>query len=103
MEKIRYPSYDEKVYVPTSLHVYRGLDDTHGGIAHIDEIHVNEFLPVDHYNHIMVTVKELPGHSYNWRYLLENQTEWVEEFGEQIAYPDPDDRPEFNDDEADWH
>ncbi|OQC44424.1 MAG: hypothetical protein BWX59_01905 [Bacteroidetes bacterium ADurb.Bin028] len=44
----------------------------------------------------MIEIEERPGTSYNLRYLLEYQNEWEEKYGDAIAHPDPDDRPEFN-------
>jgi hypothetical protein len=93
-----------KVYIPTSLHVYRGKDDIQGGLATVKTIDYSEHLSPDHYNYIMVSFEELPqGKRYNWRYLLEHQKEWEKEYKGLIAKPDPDYRPEFNCDDSDWH
>lgn len=97
------PVIGQKIYVPTSLYVYRGADDFAGGIATINKIEKSESLPHDHYNYIMVGITERPGTMYNWRPLLERQEELKKMFGDEIAHPDPDDRPEFNDGNADWH
>jgi hypothetical protein len=93
-----------KVYIPTSLHVYNGKDDIQGGLATVKSIEYSEHLSSDHYNYIMVSFEELSqGKRYNWRYLLEHQKEWKKEYKGLIAKPDPDDRPEFNCDDSDWH
>lgn len=96
------PFVGQKIYVPTSLYVYRGEDDFAGGLATIKEIVKANFLPVDHYNYLSVVILERPGTSYNWRPLLERQEELKKMFGDEIAHPDPDNSPEFNDDNADW-
>lgn len=93
---IELPKIGSKIYVPTSLYLSRGMDDFAGGLATIESIETSDFLPPDHSNYYMITIKENPGTSYNLRYLLEHQEEWKEIYGDEIAHPDPDDRPEFN-------
>lgn len=102
MTKIKQPKIGDSIYVPTSLYVYRGSDDFAGGLATIDKIDKSKHLPEDNINYMMVGIKERPGTMYNWKNLLENQEKWKEEYGKQKAHPDPDDRPEFNDQNADW-
>lgn len=94
--EIKIPEPGEKIYVPTSLYLGHGMDDFEGGMATVTEVEKSNQLPEDHYNHYMVSIKERPGTSYNLRYLLEHQEEWKERYGDAIARPDPDDRPEFN-------
>ena len=96
------PKIGDKIYVPTSLYVYRGEDDFEGGLATISSIEKSKHLPEDHYNYLMVGIEERKGTSYNWRYLMENQDKWKAEYGDQVAHPDPDDRPEFNQPNTDW-
>ena len=96
------PIKGQKIYVPTSIYVYRGEDDFMGGIATISDIEYDKILPKDHYNHIMISIEENPKTGYNWNYIYENQKKWKKEYKGQIAHPDPDLRPEFNDDNADW-
>lgn len=92
----------EKIYVPSSLYVYRGKDDFAGGIATISNVKIEGYSP-DNPNYCFVVIEERPGTRYNW-YLLEKDQERLKEmYGDQIAHPDPDDREEFNDSEADWH
>ena len=98
----RKPIRGEKIYVPTSLYVYRGKDDFIGGIANIDRIRYESDLPKDHYNYTMVGIKERPNNMYNCNYILENQRRWEEEYGDQEAFPDPDYRDEFNLPDANW-
>lgn len=101
-QKIPVPKIGQKIYVPSSIYVYRGEDDFEGGIATINKIDKSDYLPPDHYNYLMVGIEERPGTLYNWRVLCEDQEKLKERFGNQIAYPDPDLRPEFNNDNADW-
>lgn len=96
------PVIGQKIYVPSSLYVYRGQDDFAGGKATINKIERSKDLPPDHYNYLMVGIEGRPGTMYNWRPLLERQEELEKMYGDQIAHPDPDDRPEFNDYNADW-
>jgi hypothetical protein len=96
------PFIGQKIYVPSSIYVYRGEDDFAGGLATINKIKKEDFLPPDHYNYLSVGIAERPGTMYNWRPLLERQEELKKMFGDEIAHPDPDDRPEFNDENADW-
>jgi hypothetical protein len=98
----REPKINEQIYVPTSLHVYRGFDDYIGGLATITDIEYKKHLPKDHYNYCFVEINNIKGSTYNWNYLLEQQESLKEQFGNQVAYPDPDLRPEFNDDEEGW-
>ena len=97
------PVIGQKIYVDSALYVYRGSDDFAGGIATINKIEHSETLPSDHYNYTMVGIEERRGVMYNWLPLYENQEKLKAEFGDRVAHPDPDDSPEFNDTEADWH
>lgn len=96
------PKIGNKIYLPSSLHVYRGEDDTAGGLATISKIEVKEDLPKNHFNRIFVGVSEIPRSMYNWRSLLEKQAVLKALYGDEVARPDPDDRPEFNQPNADW-
>jgi len=99
MEK---PEINQKIYVPSAMYVYHGADDFAGGLATINNVKVNNNLSVDHYNYIMVGIAERPNHYYNWKYMMENQSEWKKIYGDNIAHPDPDYDDEFNNDYADW-
>lgn len=100
--KVRKPVIGEMIYMPTQLHVYNGRDDVLGGLAKIIKIEYSKTLLKDHYNYTMVMFEGFPHTKYNWISLLERQEELKEQFGDGMARPDPDDRPEFNDDNADW-
>lgn len=103
---MRIPKVGEKIYVPGAMYVYRGEDDFAGGIATISKVEVEvdrDDNSLDMPIYCFVHIEERPGTGYNWA-LLENEQERLKDlFGDQIAHPDPDDRPEFNDSEADWH
>ena len=64
---VQEPVIGQKIYVPTSLYVYRGADDFAGGIATINKIEKSKTLPPDHYNYMSVGIVERPGTLYNWR------------------------------------
>ena len=99
---MRIPQKGEKIYIPSSLYVYHGEDDIAGGIATISNVDLKEYFGKDHDNYCFISVKEIPGVSYNWRYLEKQQEKLKKAYGKQKAHPDPDYRPEFNDNEADW-
>jgi hypothetical protein len=97
------PEIGDKIYVPSSLHVYRGMDDFAGGIATISSIKRSDTLPEDHNNYLMVGIEEREGTMYNYKSLMRDQVALSDRFGDQIAHPDPDDREEFNTSpSADW-
>lgn len=80
----------DKIYIPSAYFISRGSDDFEGGIAEIDRIVINEKLPEDHYNRIMIGFKEQPSTTYNYNYLMEGQEEWSQEYAGKIAHPSPD-------------
>ncbi len=96
------PTKGQKIYVPTSLYVYRGADDFIGGVATIKDVEYSKTLPEGHYNYTMVSIEERPGVQYNWMALIEKQDKLKEEFGQNKCYPDPDLDPEFNDSNEGW-
>jgi hypothetical protein len=100
---VEQPFIGQKIYVPTSLYLYRGADDFSGGLATINKVEKSNFLPEDHYNYLSVGIVERPGTMYNWRPLLERQEELKKMFGDEIAHPIPNLNPSFNDYGADWH
>lgn len=87
---MKLPKKGQEIYIGTSLHISRGSDDVQGGKATIKSVNLSNHLPPEHYNYVMVEVEEVPGHEYNYKYLLEKQDEYKERFGENKAYPDPD-------------
>lgn len=102
MENTIQPIIGQKIYVPSSLYVFRGANDFSGGLATIDNILYNKHLPKDHVNYTMIVIKERKDTSYNWNVLLEKQESLSKEYAGKIAHPDPDLRPDFNDENADW-
>lgn len=80
----------DKMYVGGSCSISNGSDDVAGGLATIKEIEINERLGAGHMNGIFVTFEELPGHSYNYKGLLEEQERLSKEYKDRIAHPDPD-------------
>ena len=95
---MKQPKIGQKIYVNSSLYVYRGSEDFAGGVATIAKINKSDHLPEDHYNYLMISIEERPGTSYNWQHLLEQQDKLKKEYGDQIAHPDPDMHPSVNQD-----
>jgi len=73
----------DNIYVRNSFHISRGSDDVVGGLAEVTEVKTE-------YGSVWVSVKEHPGHSYNWDSLKDEQEGLKKEFGDKRAYPDPD-------------
>ncbi len=88
------PAVGDEIYVDTALFVHHGRDDVRGGRARLVAVH-------ECYHGlkgIFVEVDEHPGDLYNWDVLGRQQDKLRSEFGDQRAHPDPDLRPEFNED-----
>ena len=96
---MKIPVVGDKIYVSSSIYVYRGADDFSGGIATVSKVELN---PGNKTNYCFVSIKERPGSTYNWAHLEKEQKKLKKLYGDEIAHPDPDLRPEFNDSEADW-
>lgn len=96
------PVVGDKIYIPSAGYVYRGQDDVQGGLATIEKVEVSDTLPAHHINSIFIKVEEIPTSRYNYRLLMKEQMKLKKEFGDQVAGPDPDNRPEFNQPNADW-
>ena len=92
---VKIPKVGDTIYVPTAMYVYRGSDDFAGGRATVSRVY-------EQYGSWWVAIKERPGTGYNWASLGADQENLAAQYGDQLAHPDPDDRPEFNDDGADW-
>ncbi len=88
------PGVGDEIYVDTALHLHHGRDNVRGGRARV--------VAVNHGYHglkgVLVEVAEHPGDLYNWELLGPRQRDLEREFGDQRARPDPDLRPEFNED-----
>lgn len=87
------PKVGQEIYVPSQLYMSRGKDDFAGGKATIASVKetINGGEP-----DYLIAIKERPGHGYYWRFLETKQEEHKKNYGDQIAHPDPDNRPEFN-------
>lgn len=95
----RKPLLGEPIYLPTSLHIYRGRDDFEGGLCTVNKIELGVSAGKPTY---FIRIKENPGVQYNWEYLVENQEGWKEEYAGVRGAKSPDFRRKFNNDEADW-
>jgi hypothetical protein len=83
------PRVGQWIYIPSSLYLSHGLDDIAGGRARILKVKFE-------YGKYWVEVEQDPGTQYSWPSLLEEQPKLREQYGDEIAHPDPDSRPEFN-------
>jgi hypothetical protein len=72
------------------MSISNGSNDMCGGLATIKEFKISDTLPEGHFNSVMVSVEEIPGRSFNYLSLLEQQDKLKERFGKNKAYPDPD-------------
>jgi hypothetical protein len=89
------PKVGDVIYVDTDLYVWHGADDFRGGRATVSAVRTED-CPEKHVS--WVEIAENPGTSYNWEMLAQRQAELALKFGDTWAHPDPDLRPEFNDD-----
>ncbi|HZI55431.1 MAG TPA: hypothetical protein VFF39_01585 [Verrucomicrobiae bacterium] len=85
---------DDVIYVDTELYLWHGRDDFRGGLAQVFECYmdISAGKPTP-----FVRVAQQMNTWHNWRELASMQKKLRAEFGKRWAYPDPDDRPEFND------
>ncbi len=87
------PVVGQKIYIRGAMYMSHGEDDYAGGRATITAVKegISGGEPC-----LMVSVKEIPGHSYNWTFLEQEQAKLAEQYKDSRAHPDPDTRPEFN-------
>jgi hypothetical protein len=90
MKKKSIPNVGDTIYVDSHMYISHGSDDVVGGKATVSKVNVNSRLPEGHINSVFVSVKEHPGHSYNWFDLETRQAKLKKEFSDKRAYPDPD-------------
>ncbi|HLW52231.1 MAG TPA: hypothetical protein VKW06_05270 [Candidatus Angelobacter sp.] len=82
------------IYVDTELYLHHGRDDFRGGLAEVAQFGVfirSSSTP-------FVRVVQEPDTQHNWEVLAPMQKKLRQEFGKNWAHPDPDNRPEFNED-----
>jgi hypothetical protein len=91
-EKMDVPKVGDKIHVPSVAFLTHGQDDFRGGLATVVAIHSTESGDTE----IRVEVKERPGVHYAWSALAPQQSELKARCGDQLAHPDPDPRPQFN-------
>jgi hypothetical protein len=89
------PKVDDIIYVGSRRYLGHGRDDFAGGKATVTKVeemrNQSRMVP-------FVSIKESPTRSFNWE-VLEQQQEYLKQgFGDRWAHPDPDMRPEFNED-----
>ena len=94
MEKQSVPSAGQEIYIPSALYMSHGRDDVCGGRAVVTNVTEEK-----HGDRIVhgIQVNGLPNETYYWENgLAQQQDELRERFDDQLAYPDPDEREEFN-------
>ena len=92
------PNKGELIYIDGKCFLSHGEDDYCGGLATIKEVIINNDLPIDHCNYIMIIVSEIPRWKLNYKNLLKKQKELKERYGNNFAYPDPDYESDGRDD-----
>jgi hypothetical protein len=95
----RVPKVGDIIYVDTDLHVWHGADDFRGGKATVSAVRVEGTFGNPS---VVVEVEQNPGTLYTWALLEPKQAELEAKFADIWAHPDPDFRPEFNDDSLGW-
>jgi hypothetical protein len=90
------PTVGDVVYVDTDLYVSHGADDFRGGKATVCAVQLGQGLGGQT---AWIEVSQNPGMFYNWAVLSEQQAQLAAQFGDAWAHPDPDLRPEFNNDD----
>jgi hypothetical protein len=89
------PKPGDVIYVDSDLYVWHGADDFRGGKATVSAVQTQG-------TSVVVEVAENPGTMYTWALLGPRQAELQARFGDSWAHPDPDLRPEYNDDRDGW-
>jgi len=81
------------IYVESSIYLSHGRDDFRGGLAEVvaytTDLAGSTTAP-------FVRVAQNPHTWYGWLGLAPKQKKLRAQFGQNWSYPDPDDRPEFN-------
>ncbi len=82
------PEVGDIIYTPTQMYMSHGVDDICGGKATVTKVEFNG-------GYYAISVKEVPNR-WNWDYLSLQQRKLKDEFGDNWAYPDPDNHPDAN-------
>jgi hypothetical protein len=87
------PRIGDFIYLPTAAYISHGRDDFRGGRCTVSAVE-----PGISGGAIAVffSVRERPGHQYNWTYLAPEQDRLRAQWGDSPGGPDPDYRDEFN-------
>ena len=93
------PNVGDTIYVGGSMYLSHGADDFAGGRATVSKVEQGiSGGALTHY----VSIKERPGTAYNWKYLAGKQDALKNQFGDDVAHPDPDHRKQFNESPGEW-
>ncbi len=93
-EQITVPLVGQEIYIPSALYISHGRDDIMGG-----RVVVTKVIQEKHGDRIVhsIQVTGFPNITYYWENgLAQQQEDLREQFGDQLAHPDPDKREEFN-------
>lgn len=83
------------IYIDTELYLWHGRDDFQGGLAEVIGVRQDLFAAKAT---PFVCVAQQPDSWHNWKLLAPGQKKLRTKFGKNWAHPDPDHRPEFNED-----
>jgi hypothetical protein len=88
------PKVGQLIYTETHLYLGHGNDDCVGGLSQVTQVYRD--MSGGDPKCVFVEVAQ-HDHGGNWtQVLFPDQKELLEEFGDRVAYADPDDRPQFN-------
>lgn len=87
MENTSYPKPGDTIYTPTRISIDHGWDDIAGGLATVSKV---SFQLSAGKQTPFVEVEEIPGRSFNWKFLQEEQDALRKEHGNRKARLDPD-------------
>lgn len=77
------PKVGDTIFVGAHYYIDHGEDDVDGGLGVVSNVRREG-------RYIFVSVDQHPGTSYNWEFLAENQEEYFDRFGDEVAKPNPD-------------
>jgi hypothetical protein len=88
-EGVPMPEVGQEIYIKSSYYIDHGEDDVDGGLAHIERIEYNPGCknPI---NRVMVKVREVDGHQYNYFTLMGDQDKLRADYGDREAKNNPD-------------
>jgi hypothetical protein len=83
------------IYIGSELYLGHGRDDFRGGLAEVSDVRQEK--SKGQLTQFVRVVQQMDT-IHNWKLLASEQKELRKRHGKVWAHPDPDDRPEFNED-----